>query len=116
MAAGDVTTGPDRPADDFLEKPAARAGFSGLYEFVRRYGARAGIFLANFGIAKAAAYLGPLVLARMLAPDLYGAIEFAWSSGMIGATVLALGVSSALPQLMLLRRAIPAADIMAAFV
>jgi len=116
MAAGDVTTGAGRPADGFLRKAVSRAGLSGLYDLTRRYGARAGIFLANFGFAKAAAYLGPLVLARLLTSDLYGAIEFSWSSGMLAATVLGLGVSSALPQLMLLRRPMPAADIMALFV
>jgi hypothetical protein len=81
-----------------------------------RYGARAGIYLVNFGLAKAAAFLGPLLLARMLASDLYGGIEFSWSTGALAATVLSAGIPAALPQLLLLRRPIAATDIMAAAV
>ena len=69
MAAGDVTSGPERRPDGPMGA-AARGRLSGLHDLTRRYGARAGIFLASFALAKAAAYLGPLLLARMLAPQL----------------------------------------------
>ena len=102
-----------------LDQAVARTPSTGrLYDAVhvlaRRYGLRAGVYLANFGVAKAAAFLGPLLLARMLASGLYGDIELSWSTGNVAATVLTLGIPSALPQLLLLRRPVPAADLIAA--
>jgi O-antigen/teichoic acid export membrane protein len=46
------------------------------------------IFLANFGLAKAAIYLIPLFIAAMAPPDVYGGIEFAWAAALMAATFL----------------------------
>src|SRR5262245_19678632 len=86
------------------------------FGLLREYGLRAGLFLANFGAAKAAAYFGPLLLARLLEPSVYGHIEFAWSVAVFAVAVLGGGILAALPQLSLLRRRTPVADIVAAAV
>jgi O-antigen/teichoic acid export membrane protein len=111
--------GPAPKPAELPEQASGREGeplFATLRISVGRYGARASIYLAHFGFAKAAAFLGPLLLARMLDPDLYGGIEFSWSTSALAATVLSAGIPAALPQLLLLRRPIAAMDIMAAAV
>jgi O-antigen/teichoic acid export membrane protein len=71
------------------------------------------VYFANFGLSKAAAYLAPLVLAAWLDSSSYGIIEYAWSWSALTATLLTLGIPGAIPQLSLLRRPVPVADIMA---
>ncbi|MGB8402256.1 hypothetical protein [Bradyrhizobium sp.] len=73
---------------------------------------RVAIYFTNFGLSKAAAYLAPLVLAACLDSSSYGIIEYAWSWSALVATLLTLGIPGALPQLSLLRRPIPMADVM----
>ncbi len=80
---------------------------------LRRYGLQAAIFLANFGISKSLSFVGPLVLAALLAPDVYGSIELAVSIAIIGAMVLGLGIPLAVPQLSLLRRQVAVIDLLA---
>jgi O-antigen/teichoic acid export membrane protein len=75
--------------------------------------ARVAVYFANFGSSKAAAYLAPLVLAAYLDSSSYGIIEYAWSWSALTATLLTFGIPSAIPQLSLLRRPVPVADIMA---
>lgn len=87
-----------------------------LLDFAGRHKRAAGLFFANFGVAKLAAFIGPLVLARLLEPSSYGAIEFGLSVAVFAAGVLSLGIPAALPQMTLLRRAMPMDDILAASV
>ncbi|MBI3516931.1 MAG: hypothetical protein HY060_23110, partial [Proteobacteria bacterium] len=58
-------------------------------------------FVASFGLAKATAFVGPLLLARFASPAEYGAIELALSIGLLGAVVGSLGMPLAVPQLYL---------------
>lgn len=74
--------------------------------------ARITVYFANFGLSKAAAYFAPLFLAAYLDSSSYGIIEYAWSWAALTATLLTLGIPGALPQLSLLRRPVPASDIM----
>jgi hypothetical protein len=73
---------------------------------------RIGTYLANFGLAKTAAYFGPLLLAAVLDGTTYGSIEYAWSYAALIATVVTAGIPAAVPQLSLLRRPVPVADIL----
>jgi O-antigen/teichoic acid export membrane protein len=77
---------------------------------------RLALYFSNFGLSKAIAYLAPLVLAARLDSSSYGIIEYAWSWSALVATLLTLGIPAAVPQLTLLRRPVPVADIMAACV
>ena len=54
-------------------------------------------FLLSYGAAKGCAFATPLVLATLLTPTEYGALEFALTAGLLGATLLALGVPQAMP-------------------
>ncbi|QOZ52010.1 hypothetical protein XH90_12030 [Bradyrhizobium sp. CCBAU 53338] len=74
---------------------------------------RVGVYFTNFGLSKAAAYLAPLLLAACLDSSSYGIVEYAWSWSALAATFLTLGIPAAIPQLSLLRRLVPVADIMA---
>jgi O-antigen/teichoic acid export membrane protein len=69
------------------------------------------IYFTNFGLSKAAAYLAPLLLATRLDTSSYGIIEYAWSWSALVATLLTIGIPAAIPQLSLLRRSLPVADI-----
>ena len=80
---------------------------------IRQYGLRAVVFLANFGLSRTLSFLGPLVLAALLAPEIYGTIELAISVALFAAMVLGLGIPLAVPQLSLLRRQVPVADLLA---
>lgn len=71
------------------------------------------VFLANFTLARGAAYFGPLILAALLTAGDYGAVEVALALALILASVIGLGVSNALPQMSLLRRATPLQDVLA---
>lgn len=87
-----------------------------IVSLASRHGRSVALFLTNFGAAKLAAYAGPLVLARLLDPIAYGGIEFGLSVATFAAGLLSLGVPGALPQMTLLRRAMPLLDILAASV
>jgi O-antigen/teichoic acid export membrane protein len=63
--------------------------------------------------AKGVAFVIPLFLAGFLEPQVYGSIEFAWSTATILASVIAAGIPAALPQLVLLRRTVHLEDILA---
>jgi O-antigen/teichoic acid export membrane protein len=63
-----------------------------------RAGAR---FIASFGAAKGVALIGPLILARLLTAQDYGAVELALSVGLLGGVVGSLGIPLAVPQLYL---------------
>ena len=58
-------------------------------------------FIGSFGTAKATALAGPLLLARLLAPAEYGAVELALSIGLLIGVVGSLGLPLAVPQLYL---------------
>jgi O-antigen/teichoic acid export membrane protein len=60
-------------------------------------------YLASFGLARGGLFVAPIVLANLLAPADYGALELAQALASIGATVLALGTSAAVP-LVLVRK------------
>jgi O-antigen/teichoic acid export membrane protein len=79
--------------------------------FVRKYFVRTAVFGGNFFLAKGAAFFGPLALAAVLDPTVYGNIEYAWSFGMVAATLLGAGLPASIPQLSLLRRPIPLVDV-----
>ncbi|MGD9827798.1 MAG: hypothetical protein AB7E70_08805 [Hyphomicrobiaceae bacterium] len=83
---------------------------------LQRRGGKALVYVANFGLAKGAAYLGPLLLAMLLAPEVYGAIEIALSIGLLAAPLLTFGIASAVPQLALVGRTVPVRDLLGATV
>ena len=58
-------------------------------------------FVGSYGVAKAAAFGGPLVLARLLTPAEYGTIELALAVGQLIAVVASLGLPLAVPQICL---------------
>lgn len=64
---------------------------------------RAIFYLASFGLARGSLFLAPIVLANLLSPSDYGTLELAQALASVGATVLALGTSAAVP-LVLLRK------------
>ena len=80
------------------------------------HGRRGVVFLAHFGAAKALAYFGPLALAALLPPLLYGAIEMALSIALLIALAASLGLSAAAPRLMLRGNPSPVVDLLAAHV
>lgn len=86
---------------------------SGLRQLVARYGARSLAYLANFGAAKAVTFAAPLVAAAVLPSQTYGAIEFGLSAALLLALALGLGVSSAVPQLLLVGRPMAVVDLLA---
>jgi O-antigen/teichoic acid export membrane protein len=74
-----------------------------LAEF-RRVGLKVSSFLSAFGLAKGAAFIGPLLLSQLMSIDDYGAAEFGLSVGAIAAQLVSLGITGAIPQLMLVRK------------
>jgi O-antigen/teichoic acid export membrane protein len=79
------------------------AAMNALNRQFTRYGRQGAHFVAAFGAAKAFAYFGPLLLARLMAPSDYGAVELAFSVGLIVSIVASLGVTGAIPILHLIR-------------
>lgn len=61
------------------------------------------LFLANFGVGKGLAFFGPILLATLLAPRVYGMLEFALAVGQIGGLILTAGVPAAFMQIALMR-------------
>lgn len=62
----------------------------------------AGLFLASYGSARGLAFLGPLLLPRVLSADTYGALELALSLAMLLGNAVGLGVPQATARLKLL--------------
>ncbi|MEZ5773383.1 MAG: hypothetical protein R3D33_01345 [Hyphomicrobiaceae bacterium] len=91
------------------------AAFAATRRFAREHGQGAAIYLASFIGSKAVAFLGPLVLAAALRPDIYGALEMALSTGLVLAMVSSLGLWGAVPRVTLRANPIPIIDILALF-
>ncbi len=79
-------------------------------------GMKALIFMGNFGVARIAVYLIPLFIAARTTPDVYGAIEFAQSTSLLGAAVLLGAVLAGASQDYLVRRQKLSVDVVAAAV
>jgi hypothetical protein len=58
---------------------------------------RAIFYLVSFGLARGGLFVAPIVLGNLLAPADYGVLELAQALASVGATVLALGTSAAVP-------------------
>ncbi len=95
-----------------MNAPAATPAASALL-LIRRHGLEGLVFLASFGLSKATAFFGPLVLAALLPASVFGAIELALSAGLVLAVALSAGVAGSVPQLTLLRRPVPVVDLLA---
>jgi hypothetical protein len=53
-----------------------------------------GVFLVNFSLAKGAIYVAPLGVAAIASPETYGAVELAWSFGLIlGSITISVPIS-----------------------
>ncbi len=60
-----------------------------------------GLFLGSYGVARGLAFLGPLLLPRLLAADVYGGVELALSIAALLGSAVGLGVPQAVPRLKL---------------
>lgn len=58
-------------------------------------------FVAGFAAARAILFLAPIVLANLLPIDLYGRVEFAQSTAMLGALLVGLGLPASVPLVLL---------------
>ena len=61
------------------------------------------LYLANFGLGKGIAFVGPIALGLTLGPQLYGALEFGLALAAIIAMLAAAGTPQAVMQLVLMR-------------
>ena len=59
------------------------------------------IYLLSFGLARGALFISPILLANLLPSRVYGTVEWAHAAASLGATLAALGVSAALPLVVL---------------
>lgn len=73
-----------------------------MYRFSRVF-----FYLLSFGLARGGLFVAPILLANLLAPADYGALELAQATASMGAAVLALGTSATVP-LVLVRKIITA--------
>jgi O-antigen/teichoic acid export membrane protein len=71
-------------------------------------------FLANFVVGKGLAFFGPIALGVLLAPAVYGTLEFALAGALLIAMVATLGVPSAAMQLVLMRQGRKVVDLLGA--
>ena len=71
------------------------------------------LFLANFAVGKGLAFFGPIALGLLLAPEVYGQLEFALAGAQIAALAATLGVPSAAMQLVLMRIGRSVTDLLA---
>lgn len=71
---------------------------------LRRAGLKVFSFLFAFGLSKGIAFAGPLLLSQVMAIEDYGAVEFGLSVGVVVAQVLSLGVTGAIPQIVLVKK------------
>lgn len=69
-------------------------------------------FLANFAVGKGLAFFGPIALGVLLAPAVYGTLEFALAGALLIAMMATLGVPSAAPQLVLMRQGRAVVDLL----
>lgn len=60
-----------------------------------------GLFLGSYGVARGLAFLGPLLLPRLLAADVYGGVELALSVAALLGSAVGFGVPQAVPRLKL---------------
>ncbi len=70
-------------------------------------------FLASYGIARGLAFLGPLLLARLLTAETYGGLELALSLAALIGSAVGLGVPQAAPRLKLILGQARIADVLA---
>ncbi len=70
-------------------------------------------FLASYGIARGLAFLGPLLLARLLTAETYGGLELALSLAALIGSAVGLGVPQATPRLKLILGQARIADVLA---
>lgn len=59
-------------------------------------------FLGSYGSARGLAFLGPMLLPRLLAPDVYGGLELALTLAALLGSAVGLGVPQAAPRLKLI--------------
>lgn len=71
---------------------------------LRRVGLKISSFLLAFGLSKGVAFAGPLLLSQLMAIEDYGAIEFGLSIGVVVSQIMSLGVTGAVPQMMLIKK------------
>jgi hypothetical protein len=69
-------------------------------------------FLANFAVGKGLAFFGPIGLGVLLAPAVYGSLEFALAGALLAAMVATLGVPSGAMQLVLMRQGRKVVDLL----
>lgn len=86
------------------------------FGLARQHGRAALAYVAAFGASKALVVFGPILLAKLYAPDVYGAIELALSTSMFLATLMSGAVTSAVPRLHLSRSPVIIDDVIAATV
>lgn len=58
---------------------------------------RLAVYFFSFGLARGALFVSPILLANLLPNRAYGTVEWAYTIASLGATIAALGTSSALP-------------------
>ena len=71
------------------------------------------VFLPNFALAKLSIYLAPLAIAAFARPDLYGAIEFAQSIGLLSVGIIVSAPLNGATQRYLVGRREPFGDVVA---
>jgi len=71
---------------------------------LRRVGLRFSSFVFAFGFSKGIAFAGPLLLSQLMAIEDYGAVEFGLSVGVVMSQIMSLGVTGAIPQMVLIRK------------
>ena len=62
---------------------------------------RLAIYLFSFGLGRGVLFISPILLANLLPSRAYGMVEWAHAAASLGATLAVLGVSSALPLIVL---------------
>ena len=74
---------------------------------------RALAFLANFGLGKGIAFLGPIGMGALLDPAIYGALEFGLAVSLFAAMILTGGIPYSTMQLILMRQGRSLNDLLA---
>jgi hypothetical protein len=83
------------------------------FKLVRRHGKAAVTYVAAFGLSKGIVVFGPIFLATVFSPDVYGAVELALSTAMFLATIAAGPIIAAVPRLHLARTPVLINDVTA---
>jgi hypothetical protein len=89
---------------------------TGVAAHLRRHGASAALFIANFGVARVVVYLIPLAIAAIAPAAVYGAIEFSQSVSLLGAALLIGAPLAGVSQRYLVNKEPLAVDVVAASV